>query len=53
METHLCLGHNVGSQLDHGKVALADGLLQLIVADPEELVHGYLAGRWHLVVLRR
>lgn len=53
METHLRLGHNVGSQLDHGKVALADGLLQLIVADPEELVYGYLAGRWHLVVLRR
>lgn len=38
--TYLGLGDVVSRRLDHGKVALADGLLDFIVSDPEQFIHG-------------
>lgn len=36
--TDLGLCDDVGGQLDHGKVTLADGLFQLILADSEQFL---------------
>lgn len=48
--THLCLGDAVLGQLDDGEVALADGPLDVVEADPDGRL-GYplaLAHRRHL-----